>query len=545
MANPSRLEKIQITGNTNSGTATKVNVQEANGEVNTQTINTGFNKNIGLGGSDVVGANTLLNQYATTPSDWTATAFNSGQVVFYAGKQWISKTTTVAGDVPSVSSKWEEITFEALANKTVTVDQTIIDGSTNAVAGNAVFDGLDLKANLASPALTGTPTAPTPTTTTGIANKSYVDGLNSGNVKLTGNQSVSGIKTFTNPSLGGTILSLINNGAGDVFDVVNNSTGHGINVVNTSSGVGCYSLTGSSGNSIVSNALPSSTGFNYVGQNNGLNTFTVNKFGATTATSFIKSSAPTTNILLAGGGDIAQSTFQPAITGLTTNYLPKWNGSGFGNSNIVDTNNEYYFENTNGRLTFGTSLSETYIFSTTTSFTSFKKLKIISNNLFFNDGTTDLFSFLSNGRALFNTIVDNGVDKVQVNGTISASPATTANQVVVKSQLDAAARPYKVYTALLSQTGTNAPTAIILENTTGETPILYRVNVGVYQVSLTAPQSKTFVLSTPASNYIFQHISVAGGGTAVNISTASLVGSTITPTDGLLQRTPIEIRIYP
>lgn len=36
---------------------------------------------------------------------------------------------------------------------------------------------LDLKADLASPALTGTPTAPTPTTSTGIATKGYVDGL--------------------------------------------------------------------------------------------------------------------------------------------------------------------------------------------------------------------------------------------------------------------------------------------------------------------------------------------------------------------------------
>ena len=150
MANPSRLDKIQITGNTNSGTATKVNVQEANGEVNTQTINTGFNKNFGLNSGDVVGATTLLNQYSTTPIDWTATAFNSGQVVFYAGKQWISKTATVAGDVPAVSSKWEEITFEALANKTTTVDQTIIDGSTNAVSGNAVFDALATKAPISS-----------------------------------------------------------------------------------------------------------------------------------------------------------------------------------------------------------------------------------------------------------------------------------------------------------------------------------------------------------------------------------------------------------
>ena len=148
--NPSRFAKIQITGNTNSGTATKVNVQEANGEVNTQTINTGFNKNIGLGGSDVVGANTLLNQYATTPSDWTAQSYVLNSVVFYAGKQWIAKIATVAGDVPAVSSKWEEITFEALANKTTTVDQTIIDGSTNAVSGNAVFDALATKAPISS-----------------------------------------------------------------------------------------------------------------------------------------------------------------------------------------------------------------------------------------------------------------------------------------------------------------------------------------------------------------------------------------------------------
>ena len=150
MANPSRLDKIQITANTNSGTATKVNVQEANGEVNTQDINTAFNKNFGLNVGDVVGANTLLNQYSTTPVDWTATTFDSGQVVFYGGKQWIAKMATVAGDVPSVSSKWDEITFETLANKTVIVDDIPTDGSNNAVSSNAVFDGLATKAPISS-----------------------------------------------------------------------------------------------------------------------------------------------------------------------------------------------------------------------------------------------------------------------------------------------------------------------------------------------------------------------------------------------------------
>jgi len=42
----------------------------------------------------------------------------------------------------------------------LTVDQTIIDGSTNAVSGNAVFDGLALKAPIANPTFTGIVTAP-------------------------------------------------------------------------------------------------------------------------------------------------------------------------------------------------------------------------------------------------------------------------------------------------------------------------------------------------------------------------------------------------
>ena len=57
------------------------------------------------------------------------------------------------------------------------VDQTIVDGSINAVSSNAVFDGLALKANLASPAFTGTPTAPTAitgTNTTQVATTAFV-----------------------------------------------------------------------------------------------------------------------------------------------------------------------------------------------------------------------------------------------------------------------------------------------------------------------------------------------------------------------------------
>ena len=46
------------------------------------------------------------------------------------------------------------------------------------------------------------------------------------------------------------------------------------------------------------------------------------------------------------------------------------------------------------------------------------------------------FKVNGNGNSLFGTTSDNLVDRVQVNGTISASPATTANQVVVMSQIN-------------------------------------------------------------------------------------------------------------
>ncbi len=65
---------------------------------------------------------------------------------------------------------------------------------------------------------------------------------------------------------------------------------------------------------------------------------------------------------------------------------------------------------------------------------------------------TKIVSFLTNGveqayilatglfkanKILINTTTDNGVDDLQVNGTISATAASTASQVVIKSQLDA------------------------------------------------------------------------------------------------------------
>jgi hypothetical protein len=113
-------------------------------------------------------------------------------------------------------------------------------------------------------------------------------------------------------------------------------------------------------------------------------------------------------------------------------------------------------------------------------------------------------------------------------------------------------RSYKVYTALLNQTGTNAPIATILENTLGGNISWSRQNVGYYSATFsdTFPPQSTFVLSS--SNYM--QFSSAVITTSI-VSTMSISGSNIidiqigdlidnTAKDSKLFDYPIEIRIY-
>lgn len=62
------------------------------------------------------------------------------------------------------------------------------------------------------------------------------------------------------------------------------------------------------GDSYVSNITLGGTGRNYVGRNNGTETYSVDKTGNVIGNSYIKRSTPANNILLAGGGDLAQNT---------------------------------------------------------------------------------------------------------------------------------------------------------------------------------------------------------------------------------------------
>jgi hypothetical protein len=113
-------------------------------------------------------------------------------------------------------------------------------------------------------------------------------------------------------------------------------------------------------------------------------------------------------------------------------------------------------------------------------------------------------------------------------------------------------RPYKVYTALLTQTGDTAPTSIVLENTLGNVTLQY-FDVGYYQIVLenSIDINKTFLYigNGPSSGgRIFFEEEGFKTITFFNSTTIVVFSSTDGYSSGLsnneLENCPIEIRVY-
>lgn len=104
------------------------------------------------------------------------------------------------------------------------------------------------------------------------------------------------------------------------------------------------------------------------------------------------------------------------------------------------------------------------------------------------------------------------------------------------------AKKIKVYTAILSQTGTEAPTVIVLHNTLGEAPVWSRVSAGRYRATTVGDvftTDKTIGGSiTGSSEFIYGNYASI---TQFDIHTANAGG---TPIDDALSETAIEIRVY-
>ena len=114
---------------------------------------------------------------------------------------------------------------------------------------------------------------------------------------------------------------------------------------------------------------------------------------------------------------------------------------------------------------------------------------------------------------------------------------------------------YRVYTALLTQTGTDAPVATVLQNTLEGTISFHYSGEGNYVVVNSIPwdQSKTtFQLEQGFSDFgsfVPSFVPITGGGktflTFSNTGTAgSLPPNILPPSNGVLNKSLVEIKVY-
>lgn len=202
--------------------------------------------------------------------------------------------------------------------------------------------------------------------------------------------------------------------------------------------------------------------------------------------------------------------------------------------------------------------------------TSLLKNRIVTGNtggaLFFeNNSGVETARLLQNGNVLIGTTTDNG-NKLQVNGNISATnysggaslsgtptaPTATAGtnttQIATTAFVQANSRPYKVYTAFLTQSGTSAPVANVFENTLGGTIVWTRDSTGIYSGTLANAftVNKTACFITNGSSYSGTPGSPPGIAATstlniVKVSTISSSGMADSATGGMF----LEVRVYP
>jgi hypothetical protein len=123
----------------------------------------------------------------------------------------------------------------------------------------------------------------------------------------------------------------------------------------------------------------------------------------------------------------------------------------------------------------------------------------------------------------------------------------TTYSLVTKGYVDSK-KPYKVYTALLTQTSTNAPTASVLENTFGITATFSYATPGQYYLHMSGQfTTNTFIINgSPDQGPIggdFAHfVTNKVSSDIIVLQTLDVNGAGLM--DGLLNDTSIEIRVY-
>jgi len=107
---------------------------------------------------------------------------------------------------------------------------------------------------------------------------------------------------------------------------------------------------------------------------------------------------------------------------------------------------------------------------------------------------TDLEQTWLNGNAFFHNGIFDGVSSNSENITVSSG----GDDVNISITPGESTPNYNLYVALLSQSGTDAPVATVLENSLGGTVVWTRANIGEYTATLASAftANKTMVLVT-------------------------------------------------
>ena len=159
--------------------------------------------------------------------------------------------------------------------------------------------------------------------------------------------------------------------------------------------------------------------------------------------------------------------------------------------------------------------------------------------------TTDRIKFLDSG--IYQTAL-RFTDINQIGGvapTDLEDAADLISALIANFSGGGSAPTYKVYTALLTQSGTNAPVATVLENTLGGDIVWTRLGVGTYQGELISAFEfgKTFVIVSNASTNAALGIDLESDApNLIYITQINLLDNN-SPADGL-GVVPIKIEVY-
>ena len=148
-----------------------------------------------------------------------------------------------------------------------------------------------------------------------------------------------------------------------------------------------------------------------------------------------------------------------------------------------------------------------------------------TESMYFVKDLDNLYDRKSKSEVLLNITIDN----LELIGNGSSEPVDP--------------RPYKVYTALLTQEGTDAPVATVLENTLGEDIIWTRDSSGSYYgdtIGNVFTFNKTFTTITNKKNQNLQFISMQS---ETQVYVEQIIRTTSVYQDHMAE-IPIEIRVY-